>query len=87
MLDAFAKMKDGQAMLVPTPNGAQVIVLAGSRMAPVAAEQAKPAIEQFLLNERKRQIIDKDRKDMRAGNLTIANGLVWQHGRTCSSCC
>ncbi|MBK6863051.1 MAG: peptidyl-prolyl cis-trans isomerase, EpsD family [Ideonella sp.] len=66
MLDAFAKMKDGQAMLVPTPNGAQVVVLAGSRTAPVTAEQARPAIEQFLLNERKRQIIDKDRKDMRA---------------------
>ena len=66
MLDAFAKMKDGQAMLVPTPNGAQVVVLAGSRTAPVTAEQARPAIEQFLLNERKRQIIDKDRQDMRA---------------------
>lgn len=66
MLDAFAKMKDGQAMLVPTPNGAQVIVLAGSRMAPVTLEQARPPIEQYLLNERKRQIVDKDRKDMRA---------------------
>ena len=66
MLDAFAKMKDGQAMLVPTPNGAQVIVLAGSRMAPVDPNAAKPAIEQFLLNERKREIIQKDMKDMRA---------------------
>lgn len=65
MLEGFAKMKDGQTMLVPTPNGAQVIVLAGSRMAPVAAEQAKPAIEQFLLNERKRDIVQKDMKDMR----------------------
>ena len=66
MLDAFAKMKDGQAMLLPAPNGAQVVILAGSRMAPVTADQARPAIEQFLLNERKRQIVEKDRKDMRA---------------------
>ena len=65
MLDAFAKMKDGQAMLAPTPSGAQVIVLAGSRTAPVTLEQAKPAIEQFLLNERKRDIVQKDLKAMR----------------------
>ncbi len=66
MLDAFAKMKDGQAMIVPSANGAQVIVLAGSKMAPVDATAAKPAIEQFLLNERKREIVQKDMKDMRA---------------------
>lgn len=66
MLDGFAKMKDGQAMLVPTPNGAQVIVLAGSKVAPVDKEAAKPAIEQFLLNDRKRQLVDKDVKEMRA---------------------
>ena len=66
MLDAFAKMKDGQAMILPTPNGAQVIVLAGARNAPVTLEQATPPIEQFLLNERKRDIVQKDLKAMRA---------------------
>ena len=66
MLDAFAKMKDGQSMMVPTPTGAQVIVLAGSRQAPVDEAAAKPAIEQFLLNERKRKLIDENMKAMRA---------------------
>jgi EpsD family peptidyl-prolyl cis-trans isomerase len=65
MLDAFAKMKDGQTMLVPTPTGAQVIVLAGSKSAPVDEAAARPAIEQFLLNERKRQLVEKDTKAMR----------------------
>jgi len=51
-LDALAKMQDGQALVLPTPTGAQVVVLAGSRMQPVSEEQARPAIEQFLLNER-----------------------------------
>ena len=52
-------------MLNATPTGAQVIVLAGSRAQPVTLEQATPAIEQFLLNERKREILAKDIKAMR----------------------
>lgn len=66
MLDAFAKMKDGQSMMVPTANGAQIIVLAGSKLAPVDEAAARPAIEQFLLNERKRKLIDENMKAMRA---------------------
>ena len=65
-LDAFSKMKDGQAMVVPAANGVQVVVLAGSRSQPVNEEQAKPAIEQYLLNERKRKLVEDDLKAMRA---------------------
>jgi len=64
-LDSFAKMKDGQAAFVPTPTGAQVIVLAGSRSQPVTEEQARPAIEQFILNERRRKLVEDDIKMMR----------------------
>ena len=66
-LDAFAKMQDGQAVMNQGPNGVQVLVLAGSRSQPVAEEQARPAIEQFLLNERKRKLVEEDVKAMRAG--------------------
>ncbi len=66
MLDTFAKMKDGQAMLVPSANGAQVIVLAGSKSEPVDEARAKPAIEQFLLNDAKRKLIESDVKGLRA---------------------
>ena len=65
-LEAMAKMKDGQAMVVPSPTGATVIVLAGSRMQPAGEEQSRPAIEQFLLNERKRKLVEDDMKAMRA---------------------
>ena len=65
-LDTFAKMKDGQAVLAPSPNGVQVVVLAGSRSQPVNEEQARPAIEQFILNERKRKLVEDDVKAMRA---------------------
>ncbi len=66
MLDAFAKMKDGQAILAPTPTGAQVIVLAGSRTEPVDEVRARPAIEQFLWNDAKRKLLESDLKSMRA---------------------
>lgn len=66
MLDTFAKMKDGQAMLLPSANGAQVIVLAGSKSEPVDEARAKPAIEQFLLNDAKRKLIESEVKAMRA---------------------
>jgi EpsD family peptidyl-prolyl cis-trans isomerase len=65
-LDALAKMQDGQALVLPTPTGAQVVVLAGSRMQPVSEEQARPAIEQFLLNERRRKLVEDDIKALRA---------------------
>ena len=65
-LDAFAKMKDGQAILNQGANGVQVVVLADSRSQPVTEEQARPAIEQFLLNERKRKLVEDDVKAMRA---------------------
>ncbi|MEO8124306.1 MAG: EpsD family peptidyl-prolyl cis-trans isomerase [Burkholderiales bacterium] len=66
MLDAFAKMKDGQAILAPTAPGAQVIVLAGARAEPVDEVRAKPAIEQFLWNDAKRKLLEADMKAMRA---------------------
>lgn len=64
---AFAAVKDGQAMMQPAANGAQVVVVAATKNEPVDMERARPAIEQFLLNERKRQVIDDDMKALRAG--------------------
>lgn len=65
-LEAFARLKDGQAILVPNANGVQVVLLAGSRSQPVGEEQARPAIEQYLLNERKRKLVEEDIKALRA---------------------
>ena len=59
-VDQFAKMKDGQAIFNVRPGGAQVINLAASRSEPVTLDRARPAIEQFLLNERKRKLIADD---------------------------
>ncbi|MDO9312981.1 MAG: EpsD family peptidyl-prolyl cis-trans isomerase [Burkholderiaceae bacterium] len=65
MLDAISRLSDGQAMLVPTGVGAQVIVLAGSRSDPVDEARATPMIEQFLLNDAKRKLVESDMKALR----------------------
>lgn len=64
-LGMIASMKDGEAILNPTTNGALVVVRAGSRAQPVALDKATPAIEQFLMNARKRELIVKDIKALR----------------------
>ena len=64
-LSMFAKMKDGEATLQPTPTGARIIVVAGSRAQPIDLARATPPIELFLLNERKRKLIDDDMKALR----------------------
>jgi hypothetical protein len=64
-LETFARMTDGQSMFNPSPTGATVVVLAGSRSQPVDLQRATPAIEQFLLNDRKREIIARDLKSLR----------------------
>jgi EpsD family peptidyl-prolyl cis-trans isomerase len=67
-LATISKMKDGQAVFNTTPTGANVIILAGSRTQPVDEVRAAPAIEQFLLNERKRKVIEDDLRALRSAS-------------------
>ncbi len=64
-LDAIHQMKDGQISVEEIPSGLHVVILAASESKPVALDQAKPFIEQFLLNERRRQLIDGEGKSLR----------------------
>jgi len=65
-LDKFANMKDGQTIFNVVGKGVQIVVLAGSRSQPIDEARATPAIEQFLLNERKRKVVEDDLKALRA---------------------
>ncbi|HJV96754.1 MAG TPA: EpsD family peptidyl-prolyl cis-trans isomerase [Albitalea sp.] len=65
-LDAFAGMKDGQAMLNPIPNGAQVFIVVSSRSQPIDEAQAATAIENFLMVERRRKLVEDDLKALRS---------------------
>lgn len=51
LLPKLAEMPDGQAMVVKTPDGLLVIVLADSQVQAVTLEQVKPAIARALQNE------------------------------------
>jgi EpsD family peptidyl-prolyl cis-trans isomerase len=64
-LDGIAGMKDGASMVTPTPNGLQVLFLVGSRSQPVDEARARPAIEQFLSNQRKVELVQKEMKALR----------------------
>ena len=61
----FAHMKDGQAILTPAPTGAEVAFVVASQTVPVDEASARPAIQQFLWNERRRQLVEKDIKTLR----------------------
>lgn len=65
-LDDFAKMKEGQATFAVVPKGVQITILAATRTQPVDEARAQNAIEQFLLNERKRKVVEDDLKALRA---------------------
>jgi EpsD family peptidyl-prolyl cis-trans isomerase len=65
-LDTIAKLKDGQSLFNGSATGAQVLVLAGSRSQPISLEQAKAPIENFLLNERKRKLVEDEIKSLRS---------------------
>ena len=64
-LGSLSRLKDGETLLNPSPAGVTVVMLAGSRLQPVDEAKASPAIEQFLFNDRKRDLVVKDMKSMR----------------------
>lgn len=67
LLDRFAAMSDGQALLLQQPGGAKALLLVSARSAPVDQAMAAPAIEKYLLNDRKRIKTEADMKALRAG--------------------
>ncbi len=64
-VDAIARMKDGDSIISQSPNGLTVLFLVGSRSQPVDEARARPAIEAFLLNQRKAEAAQKDIKALR----------------------
>lgn len=66
MLPQLAKMPDGQAMVVDTPDGLMVIVLADSQMQPVTLEQAKPAIARLLQTQARQKSAKAEMDTLRA---------------------
>jgi EpsD family peptidyl-prolyl cis-trans isomerase len=66
ILDNLTRMKPGQLALMPSPAGALVLLLIGSRAEPLDETRARAAIEQFLLTDGRRKRIEADAQSMRA---------------------
>ncbi|MCA1977671.1 MAG: EpsD family peptidyl-prolyl cis-trans isomerase, partial [Thiobacillus sp.] len=66
ILPRLASMPDGQAMVVNTPDGLLVIVLAGSQAQPVTLEQAKPAIARALQQQARQKAAKAELDALRA---------------------
>lgn len=65
MLDRFAAMKIGQAMVVPGSGAIRFIILENAVSEPKTFQEAKPVIEQYLGNDSKRKAVETDIKALR----------------------
>jgi len=84
-LDSIARLKDGDSMVSPSPNGMTVLFLVGSRSQPVDETRARPAIEAFLLNQRKAEVVQKDIKALRDSSKIEYVGKFAQPAPTAAS--
>lgn len=57
---------EGHSLAIAAPEGLKIIHVRAARLAPVTLEQARGPIEQFLLNDRRRNTIEADIKTLRA---------------------
>ena len=67
VLEKLATMTAGQSMVVPAQFGVSALTLVSSAAAPKALADARPAIEQFLANQGRREVIMNLQKTIRDG--------------------
>ncbi len=65
LVDKIASLGEGQSIGLPSPNGLTVVFVNSARAAAVTEDAARPAIEQFLLNDRKRKLVADEVKRLR----------------------
>lgn len=65
MLPTLAALEVGKSLVLPGPGGVRVVTLLQSQPATVDRKTASPAIQQYLLRERKRQIVLQGMKSIR----------------------
>ena len=67
LLDKVATMKEGQSVVVPSQVGVSALTLISSASAPKTLADARPAIEQYLANQGRREVIMNLQKTIRDG--------------------
>ena len=66
LLQRVSELKVGQGLIVPANGGLRIVLLLGVQDSPVTEEQARPAINAYLLNLRKRKAVEKELSSLRA---------------------
>jgi hypothetical protein len=66
IVDALSKVSDGNSMFITGNDGFKALLVVATKAQPVTFEQAKPAIEQYLTVERRREFAQKEIKNLRA---------------------
>lgn len=85
-LASVARLEMGASQIKETPTGLRVLTVVNAKAEPVNLEQATPAIERFLLNERRRSLLDKEREHLRAqAVIEYQPARVAAHGAPASS--
>ena len=67
VLEKLATMKDGESMVVPSQFGVAALTLVSSASAPKTLADARPAIEQYLSTQGRRELIMNLQKTIRDG--------------------
>ncbi|MFL6697204.1 MAG: EpsD family peptidyl-prolyl cis-trans isomerase [Vitreoscilla sp.] len=67
ILEKVAAMKEGQSIVVPSQSGVSALTLVSAASAPKTLADARPAIEQFLANQGRREVIMNLQKTVRDG--------------------
>lgn len=64
LLPRLHQLKDGQAITFAVPGALNILVVAGSQAQPLTQEQAKPMIERYLGNAKKRELAAAEMKKL-----------------------
>lgn len=67
VLQRVATLKPGQGLIVPANGGIRILLLVSAQDSPVTEEQARPAINAFLMNQHKRQVVENELASLRKG--------------------
>jgi EpsD family peptidyl-prolyl cis-trans isomerase len=66
IVEPLSKVSDGEALYITAKDGFKALLVVASKEQPVTFDQAKPAIEQYLTVERRREFAQKELKKLRA---------------------
>lgn len=65
LVSRLHQMKNGQAMTLAGPHSLNILVIADSQTQPYTQEQAKPMIERFIANTKKREMAEAELKKLK----------------------